>query len=272
MDTDSAWLGTMPEVYDRDLGPVLFEPFATEVARRVAEMSPRTILEVAAGTGLLTAAVTRALPNADMDATDLNPAMVGYAAARVPAARWQSADASDLPFPADSFDVVVCQFGVMFFPDKRAAFSEMNRVLRPGGRLLFATWDLVETSPMTAALVQGLAAVLPERTPSFVVRIPHGYADVKRIRADVQAGGFEEVTIDRVVLRGRGPSAASLAEGFALGSPLRFALQERGALDDLAQRLAQEMTARLGNGPIEGDLAAFVVAARSPDGTAGASR
>src|SRR4051794_14775241 len=243
MSTDSAWLGSMPEVYDQKLAPVLFSPFAAELSRRAAEAAPRTILEVAAGTGVLTAAVASAVPDAELHATDLNPAMVGYAAARVPSARWQAADASDLPFPSDSFDLALCQFGVMFFPDKRAAFREFGRVLRPGGRLLFATWDLVETSPFPAALVQSLTAVLPERPPNFVVRIPHGYADTKRIQADVAAGGFETASIERVVLRGRAPSAASVAEGFALGTPLRFALQDRGPLDQLTARLAEEMTA-----------------------------
>src|SRR4051794_9735345 len=252
MSTDSAWLGSMPEVYDRNLGPVLFEPFAVEMARRAADLSPRTVLEVAAGTGVLTEHLTHALPDVELHATDLNPAMVSYAAERVPSAHWQPADSSDVPFPADSFDLVACQFGVMFFPDKRAAFAELGRVLRPGGLLLFTTWDLVETSPFPAALVESLTAVLPERPPSFVVRIPHGYADVRRIRADLKSGGFEEVTVERVVLWGRAASAASVAEGFALGTPLRFALQERGPLDHLTSRLAEEMTARLGDGPIEG--------------------
>ncbi len=265
MSTDAAWQGSMPEVYDRALVPVLFDPFAIELTRRVVGYAPQTILEVAAGTGVLTAALARAMPDAELLATDLNPAMVGYAASRVPSASWQAADATDLPFPDDSVDVAVCQFGVMFFPDKRAAFHELGRVLRPGGRLLFVTWDLVETSPFPAALVESLTAVLPERPPDFVVRIPHGYADPERIRADVAAGGFETATVERVVLRGRAPSAASVAEGFALGTPLRFALQDRGPLDELARQLGEEMTARLGDGPIEGELAAFVVTARCPE-------
>lgn len=264
MSTDATWSGSMPEVYDRVLGPVLFEPFAAEVARRVAEGLPRKVLEVAAGTGVLTAAMAQALPQAELHATDLNPAMVGFGVRRVPTARWQPADAADLPYPDDSFDVVVCQFGIMFFLDRAVALAEAARVLRPGGRLVLTTWDEAETSPFPRALVASLTAMFPDDPPSFVVRIPHGYADPERIRADLAAAGFGSVEVERTVLRGRAPSAETLAEGFALGTPLRFVLRDRGGVDELGRRLGEEMTARLGEGPVEGDLAAFLVTAVAP--------
>jgi SAM-dependent methyltransferase len=252
----------MPEVYERNLGPALFEPFATYLAELTAAISPRHVLELAAGTGIATAALIRALPAAHITATDLNPAMVAWAAERVGGATWLQADAQRLDLPDAGFDVVVSQFGVMFFPDKPAAFAEAKRVLRPGGRLLFSTWDVVETSPFPAAMVESLAAVLPEDPPSFIVRVPHGYADPNQIRSDLVAGGLRPEHVDRVVLRGRAPSARILAEGFCLGTPLRFALQERGPLDDLVRVLGDEMTARLGSGPVESDLVAWVVSAR----------
>ena len=169
-----------------------------------------------------------------------------------------------LNFPDASFDLVVCQFGVMFFPDKPAAFAEAARVLAPGGTMLFTVWDVVEASPFPAAMVESLAAVFPEDPPGFIVRIPHGYTDPDQIRSDVQAGGLRPERLDRVVLRGTATSARVVAEGFSLGTPLRFALQERGPLDGLTQVLGDEMTARLGPGPVESDLAAFVVSARRP--------
>ena len=262
MSTDASWVGAMPEIYDRALGPVLFAPFAVHLAALAAALFPQRVLELAAGTGVATAELARALPAADIVATDLNPAMVSWAADRISGATWLQADAQCLDFPGASFDVVVCQFGVMFFPDKPTAFAEAARVLAPGGTMLFTVWDAVEATHFAAALVDSLTAVLPEDPPGFVVRVPHGYADPDQIRSDLRAGGLRPQSIDRVVLRGRAASARSLAEGFCLGTPLRFALQERGSLDGLTQLLADEMTARLGCGPVEGDLAAFVVSAR----------
>jgi SAM-dependent methyltransferase len=261
MTTDASWVGSMPELYDTNLGPALFAPFGDELARRAAALSPSRVLELAAGTGLATRALLRALPAASITATDLNSAMVQWAAERIPGPTWLTADAQELAFPDASFDVVVCQFGAMFFPDKPAAFAEAARVLAPGGVLLMAIWDVVELSPFPAILVEALAAVLPEDPPSFVVRVPHGYGDPDLIRADLQAGGLTVQSIDRVVLIGRAASARALAEGFCLGTPLRFALEQRGPLEGLTQAVGKQMEARLGTGPLQADLAALVVTA-----------
>lgn len=263
MDTDSQWVTSMPEVYDTCLGPALFAPYAQHVAAAAARLAPRRVLELAAGTGILTAELLRALPDAEITATDLNPAMVSWAADRVPGPTWLQADAQRLELPEGSFDLVVCQFGVMFFPDKPAAFAEAARVLEPGAPLLFTVWDAVATSDFPAAMVDGLTAMLGDGSPDFVVRVPHGYHDPERITADLQAGGLVVEGIERVVLRGSS-TAEELARGFCLGTPLRFALQERGSLEGLTRSLREEMTARLGAGPVDGDLAAFVVSARKP--------
>lgn len=264
MSTDARWLDSMPEIYDRALVPAIFAPFAAHLAELAAALQPQRVLELAAGTGVATAALVRALPTADVTATDLNPAMMSWAAQRIDGVTWRQADAQRLEFPDAAFDLVVCQFGVMFFPDKPAAFAEAARVLRPGATLLFAVWDTVAASTFAAALIDSVAAVLPEDPPDFVARIPHGYADPEQITTDLQAGGLRQVSIERVVLRGTAPSARSLAEGFCLGTPLRFALQERGSVDELAEAIGQHMTARLGTGSVAGDLAAFVVFARKP--------
>lgn len=262
MSTDASWVGSMPEVYDRALGPALFQPFARHLAPLAAALAPQRVLELAAGTGIATRELVGALPSASITATDLNAAMVGWAAERIPGPTWLQADAQSLGFPDASFDLVVCQFGVMFFPDKPAAFAEAARVLAPGGKVLLAVWDTVDTSPFPAALVESLAVVLSEDPPSFVVRVPHGYADPDLVKADLRTGGLEPERFDRVVLTGRATSARDLAEGFCLGTPLRFALQERGPLDELTRAVADDLEARLGTGPLEGDLAAFVIVAR----------
>jgi len=254
----------MPETYDRCLGPALFAPFAVHLGAMAAALSPHRVLELAAGTGIATAVLVRVLPGAVITATDLNPAMVSWAADHVTGATWLPADAQHLDLPDSAYDLVVCQFGVMFFPDKPAAFAEAARVLEPAGTMVFTVWDGVAASPFPAAMVASLAAVLPEDPPSFIVRVPHGYADAAQITRDLEAGGLQPVSIERVVLRGRASSAQALAEGFCLGTPLRFALEQRGPLAELTRSLADEMTARLGDGPIEGDLAAFVVTARRP--------
>ena len=265
MTAEASWVGAMPDHYDRCLGPALFAPYAGHLAALAAGSAPRRVLELAAGTGLATAALVAALPAAEITATDLNPAMVAWGAERVTGATWRQADAQELDRPDASVELVVCQFGVMFFPDRVGAYAEMARVLAPGGRVLLAVWAEVTASAFPAALVASLAEVLPEDPPTFVARVPHGYADPDRIVADLQAGGLVADRVDRVVLRGRAASARSLAEGFCLGTPLRFALQERGPLDVLTTAVGDAMTARLGEGPVEGDLAAYVVSARLPD-------
>ncbi|WP_354570180.1 class I SAM-dependent methyltransferase [Glaciihabitans sp. UYNi722] len=262
MTTDTSWVGSMPEVYDRALGPALFRPFAVHLAATAAALAPSRVLELAAGSGIATAELVRVLPEAAITATDLNPAMVAWAQSRVPGATWKTADAQHLDFAEGSFDLVVCQFGVMFFPDKPAAFAEAATVLDPTGTMIFAVWDVVSASPFPLAMVDSLAAVFPDDPPTFIVRVPHGYADTGQIRSDLVAGGMQETGLERVVLSGVAVDARTLTEGFCLGTPLRFALQERGDLDTLTARLADEMTSRLGDGPLEAESAAWVVTAK----------
>ena len=202
MTTDASWLASMPERYDACLGPALFAPYAQHVADLAASWSPERVLEIAAGTGIGTAALVAALPDAQITATDLNAAMVEWASTRVPGATWQTADAQALGMEPESFDLVVCQFGAMFFPDRPGAYAQMRTVLAPGGRVLLTIWDSVEGSDLTYAVVGCLQQVFPEDPPMFVVRTPHGYADPTQITADVEAGGLTDVQVDRLVLHG----------------------------------------------------------------------
>jgi SAM-dependent methyltransferase len=265
MTGDTAWLDEMPDIYDRCLGPAVFEPYARHVARLVAELAPAAVLELAAGTGIVTRELVEALPEATITATDLNPAMVAWAAPTVPGASWQVADAQELAFPDSAFDVVVCQFGVMFFPDRPNAFAEAARVMRPGGTLLFTVWDAIEYSELSVLFEQAVARAVDGVAPDFLSRIPHGYADPDRIRGDVVAGGLEIAALDRVQLRGRANAAADIAEGFCCGTPLRFQLAAVGDPGEIAKTVAADLTAQLGTGPVEGDLAAFVLLARRPE-------
>ena len=253
----------MPDAYDRFLGPVVFRPFAEELARRVAPLHPRQTLELAAGSGQLTRELTRTLTETELIATDLNDAMVCYGADQVPTARWERADAQHLPFPDESFALIVCQFGVMFFPDRRAAFAEARRVLVPGGRLVFNTWDTVEKHDFSRALVAGLEQAFPADPPRFVIAVPHGCADPRAVEADLVAAGFICEASQSVTLEGVG-SAADVATGFCTGTPLRAEIEARADLADTTAFIAGQMTADLGAGPVRGRMAAYVFQARKP--------
>jgi len=265
-DTDKLFVGSMPALYDRHLGPFIFEPYAQDLAARVAGFGPQQVLETAAGTGIVTRALARALPaTAAIAATDLNQAMVDYAAAqtRAPNVTWRQADALALPFADGAFDVVVCQFGVMFFPDKVAGYREALRVLKPGGRFLFNVWDRIEENEISHVLTEAVAALFPADPPRFLARTPHGYHDVAAIRAQLGQAGFGRVEIETVAKRGRAPSPRDPALGFCQGSPLRSEIEARdaGRLQEATEAAARALAERFGPGPIEGKIQAHVITA-----------
>ena len=227
--TDTVFAGSIPELYDRFLGPLLFQPFAAEVAARVSRWKPEHILETASGTGIVTEAVHNAAPSARIVATDLNQAMLDVATRRVKSDRvcFLVADAQHLPFADESFDLVLCQFGLMFFPDKAKANSEARRVLKPGGHYLLVIWDSLDRNPVSHTLADAVAAEFPDDPPRFLERAPFGYADYDRIERDMRAGGFTDISIETVQLSSR-VSAEGAARGMCLGSPLTAEIEERG--------------------------------------------
>ena len=227
--TDTVFAGSIPELYDRFLGPLLFQPYAAEVAARVSRWKPEHILETASGTGIVTEAVHNAAPSARIVATDLNQAMLDVATRRVKSDRvcFLVADAQHLPFADESFDLVLCQFGLMFFPDKAKANSEARRVLKPGGHYLLVIWDSLDRNPVSHTLADAVAAEFPDAPPRFLERAPFGYADYDRIDRDMRAGGFTDISIETVQLSSR-VSAEGAARGMCLGSPLTAEIEERG--------------------------------------------
>ena len=174
--TDKLFAGSIPEIYDRFLVPLIFESYARDLAERVAKVKPLDVLETAAGTGALTRAISSMLPaHARIVATDLNQPMLDHAAAKQPRDNritWQQADALALPFEDQRFDVVACQFGVMFFPDKVQGYREARRVLKPGGHFLFNAWDRIAENEFVGVVTQVLAALFPQDPPDFVARTP----------------------------------------------------------------------------------------------------
>ncbi|WP_050671318.1 class I SAM-dependent methyltransferase [Luteipulveratus halotolerans] len=184
--------------YDACFAPAVFVPFAAVTARLVAESQPRDVLELACGTGRATVAIAAALPGARITATDISPDMLDYARRNrcAPNVTWELCDATDLPYPDASYDVVACQFGAMFFPDRPLAYAGFRRVLRPGGRLVLVVWDDAESHAFARILMERLRAMMDD-PPQFLERIPHGYHDPAQIEADVVAGGFSDVSVTR---------------------------------------------------------------------------
>lgn len=265
--TDKVFAGPVPQIYDRLLVPLIFQPYAEDLAARVMVARPARILEIAAGTGALTRAMAARLDGSSIVATDLNQPMLDLAAARLAddaRINCRQADALDLPFADESFDAVACQFGAMFFPDRPKGYSEARRVLKPGGRFLFNVWDTVASNAFTAVLLDALAEVFPADPPRFIARTPHGYHDVGTIELDVMAGGFPRPMIERVEKRSRAASAADAAIAFCQGTPIRGEIETRGtpALDAVTETVAKALEHRFGSGPIEGALSAFVVSAQ----------
>jgi ubiquinone/menaquinone biosynthesis C-methylase UbiE len=264
---DTVFTGSIPALYDRYLGPLLFAPYARDLAERVAGFGARDVLETAAGTGIATEALAGRLPaTTSLVSTDLNQAMVDHAAAKPALKRisLRQADALKLPFGDESFDVVVCQFGAMFFPDKAAGYREARRVLRPGGHFLFSVWDTLEHNPMTRVVVDAMAVRYPQNPPRFLARTPHGHSDTSAIRRDLAAAGFDEPVVETVTLPSRAPSAGDAAIGLCQGTPMRGEIEalDPSGLAGATDSATAALRVAYGSGAIEAPMQAVVVTAR----------
>jgi len=265
--SDKDFTGSIPLLYDRLLVPMIFEPYAHDLARRIKGHAPRDVLETAAGTGVVTGALAAALPEAtSITATDLNDPMLAQAKTHLAGRsqiKWQQADALALPFGDASFDIVACQFGVMFFPDRIKGYSEARRVLRPGGRFFFNVWDKIEENDFAYVVHQTLQQIFPDEPPQFMARTPHGYHDAGRIRADLTEAGFSDIAIEAVEHRSRANSPKDPAIAFCQGTPMRGEIEARGApgLEAATQQAAEALARRFGDGAIEGRIRALVISA-----------
>jgi ubiquinone/menaquinone biosynthesis C-methylase UbiE len=267
MAGDAVFGGSIPELYDRYLVPLIFEPYANDLASRLEPLAPGDILEVAAGTGVATRAIAARLPQARIAATDLNQPMLDRAASRQPRGNrvaWRQADAQALPFADEGFDAVVCQFGAMFFPDRTGAYREARRVLRPRGVFLFNVWDAIARNEFADEVTAALGRMFPDDPPLFMARTPHGYHDGTVIRAELAAAGFRSVDIETVEALSRADSAMDAAIAYCQGTPLRNEIEARrpGALEEATAAAASALARRFGAGRIEGRIGALVVAAR----------
>jgi ubiquinone/menaquinone biosynthesis C-methylase UbiE len=266
-ESDKVFAGSIPKFYDTLMVPLIFEAYAAHMAELVAAFSLRSVLETAAGSGVVTRALAPRLgTEARYVVTDLNQPMLDYAASRQgPDGRieWRQADALALPFDDASFDVVCCQFGAMFFPNRVAGYAEARRVLRPVGRFVFSVWDRIEENAFADEVTDAVATVFPHNPPRFLVRTPHGYHDIALIRKELSSAGFADIRIETREELSRAPSAREVATAYCQGTPLRNEIEARDAsLLQLAMDCAtQVITSRHGEGPVAGKIQAHVIVA-----------
>jgi len=257
--------GPIPDIYDKYLVPLIFEPYAIDLAQRAAALPITNVLELAAGTGVVTRRLAMALPGSVfIIATDLSQPMLDLAAS-VGTSRpveWRQADALELPFDKASFDAVVCQFGVMFFADKARAFAEVRRVLRRGGTFIFNVWDRIEENEFAMTVTEALAGIFPDDPPRFMARVPHGYHDIAMIRRDVSSGGFSSVPeVVTLAERSLAATARIPAMAYCQGTLLRDEIEARdpAKLSMATDAAEAALLERFGTAAVDGKIQAHVV-------------
>lgn len=267
--SDKIFSGSVPEFYETYLVPLIFEPYARDLALRVAAEPVSRVLEIAAGTGVVTRALADALgPDVSILATDLNQPMLDWGASiRADGnVEWRRADALELPFEDGAFDAVVCQFSVMFFPDRAKAYREARRVLKPGGRFLFNVWDHIGENEFAETVTESLVDLFPADPPRFLSRTPHGYWDVDEIASDLAKGGFaSEASVETMAARSKAADPSIPAIAYCQGTPLRDEIESRdGEILDRATEVATAaVSERFGKGAVDGKIQGHVVSIRT---------
>ncbi len=253
MSSTAAFTGSIPETYDRDMGPVIFVDYAAEMAARAASLNPKNLLETAAGTGIVTRALRDRLPkDVPITATDLNDPMLDIARRKFrdgEAVTFQPADAQDLPFGDGAFDVAVCQFGIMFYPDKEKSFREIHRVLKPGGRYLFSVWDSHAHNPYAALTDSVVRGLFPSDPPRFF-QVPFSCAPIDPLKEMLIAAGFGDIVVSVMRLTKVIPDVDAFAHGLIYGNPLQVEIRERAGLnpDEAVARIADGLRREFGPG------------------------
>jgi SAM-dependent methyltransferase len=264
--TDTQFAGSIPAIYEQYLVPLLFEPYAQDLVTRVSDLRQGVLIEIAAGTGIVTRALASSLPPAvQIVATDLNEGMLRIGASRAssPSVTWRQADAQNLPFEDGSTDAVVCQFGVMFLPDKQIGYREARRVLRPSGRYIFSVWNRIDQNECSEVVARAVASLFPDDPPRFFERTPFGYFDIAAIRADLEGAGFRRIEVETVEKVTRAPSAEYAAKGMCQGTPLRTEIEARdpARLEEATAVATEALIARFGQATFDNRMSAHVVTA-----------
>ncbi len=259
----SVFNAEMAANYDQYLVPLIFDGYAQDLAGRASGYRPKHVLETAAGTGVVTGHLDRLLhESAHVTATDLNPGMLDIATSKLQSSsrtKLETADALNLPYDDQSFDVVVCQFGIMFFPDKLAGMQEAARVLKPGGTFAFSVWDALEKNKHAHTLTKTLAEIFPDSPPDFM-NTPFGYYQVDEIRHELQMAGFGKINVCVLPKEGVAPTAQDAVQGMLYSSPLALEIEERLGTSniDLTDTLTKALAEHHGNSPTRAPLQAIV--------------
>ena len=255
---------TGPQYYNDLLGPILFDPFAADLVRRLPARPPGDVLEIACGTGLVTRRIRERLgPFVRFMATDLSKPMLDYARAKLENDKnieWREADALNLPFENNKFAALVCGFGIMFVRDKQAAFRETRRVLTEGGILLFNVWDRIEQNPHALTYAQVLEAMFPGDL-EMQYRMPYDMHDPGLLRRFLADARFRETCIEtrRVPIEGVDPRG--IATGQIRGTARSALIEKRGVSLELVVEKVTEALARAGGDPYSGHAQAIIVEA-----------
>lgn len=255
---DSKFVGSIPKIYDTYLVPLIFQTYASDLAERIMANHPGKILETAAGSGVVSCALAPRLgPDTSYVVTDLNQAMIDHAEKQLPA------DALELPFEDNSFDVVACQFGVMFFPDKARGYSEARKVLKDGGKFVFNVWDSLKTNEFADEVTKAAGKIFPDDPPLFMARTPHGYHDEDIIRNELMQVGFSNVTFETIQETSTAPSSRDVAIAFCQGTPLRNEIETRDAslLPHVTDAAERAIANRFGSGAVLAKIQGIVVEA-----------
>jgi ubiquinone/menaquinone biosynthesis C-methylase UbiE len=266
-EANATFTGSIPENYDRYLGPILFGPYAIDLVSRLDISQDAAVLELACGTGIVTRRLVERLgPGAKVLATDLNESMLNYARARLgsgDSVEWKQADASDLPFADQSFDAVVCQFGLMFFPDKERAVRETYRVLKPGGTFLFNVWDAIEQNDLPHTAHEVVGKFFADNPPDFY-DVPFSFHDRETIRTLLATAGFDDIELTLLPLGAIAASALDIAKGLVHGNPIITAIRERdeSRVPEIEAALASAIAARYGDAPVRARMRALICRAR----------
>jgi ubiquinone/menaquinone biosynthesis C-methylase UbiE len=264
-EANAAFIGTIPENYDLYLGPVLFEPYALDLASRLEVVPGGSVLELACGTGRVTRLLCdRFGPDVRLVATDLNDAMLNYAQQKfgpVGSVEWRQADATDLPFADQSFDAVVCQFGLMFFPEKEKAVREVHRVLKPGGIFLFNVWDAIERNELPNLAHAVVTKFFADNPPDFYL-VPFSFHDTEKIESLLSTSGFNNIQLTVLPLEAVASSASDIAKGLIHGQPIVNSIRERGkSVPEIEAALLEAIARKFGDAPVRAKMQALVCTA-----------
>jgi ubiquinone/menaquinone biosynthesis C-methylase UbiE len=256
-----AFSGDIPKNYDAYLGSIFFDSYAADMADRIRKLNPKSVLEIASGTGRLTRLISSVLgKDTRIIASDLNPAMISFGQSQTPPdVKWMEIDAHSLPFDDNSFDCIVAQFGVMFYNDRVKAFSEARRVLKPGGAFIFNCWDELKNNQIADIVNKALHHFFPVDTPGFY-SIPFSYYDEEKIKRDITAAGFDKTEIELVKLKGKSKSSSDAAKGLIEGTPTITAIKERNTdVQKIINYIQDKISEKYGTGPFDVPLQARVV-------------